>query len=139
MKEALVVLMDKGHLKVYNLIKLKNNKMRIDLLKSLENKDGTKKLQEKMSDQSGRFGIGNGENHEFQREDEKRLLRTMAGNINNLIKENNYADWYFASEKSINNKIIKLLDEEVKHRLKENVAADLISLHKMELLSRFHF
>ena len=139
MKEALVVLMDKGHLKVYNLIKLKNNKMRIDLLKSLENKDGTKKLQEKMSDQSGRFGIGNGENHEFQREDEKRLLRTMAGNINNLIKKNNYAEWYFASEKSINNKIMKLLDEEVKHRLKENVAADLISLHKMELLSRFHF
>ena len=89
MKEALVVLMDKGHLKVYNLIQLKNNKMRIDLLKSLENKDGTKKLQEKISDQSGRFGIGNGENHEFQREDEKRLLRTMAGNINNLIKEKN--------------------------------------------------
>ena len=63
----------------------------------------------------------------------------MAGNINNLIKKNNYAEWYFASEKSINNKIMKLLDEEVKHRLKENVAADLISLHKMELLSRFHF
>ncbi len=139
MNKALVVLLDKGHLKVYNLLKSKNNKKRINLVSSSENREAKQRLKDKISDQSGRFGIGNGENHNYKLEEEKRFIRHMADDINSLIKTNNYADWFFASEKSINNKILKLLDQDAKCCLKENIAADLINFHKTELITRFNF
>lgn len=139
MNKALVVLIDKGHLKVYDLLKSKNNKKTINLVRSSENRVAKLRLKDKISDQYGRFGTGNGENHNYRREEEKRFIKNIAGDINSLIKNGRYENWFLASEKSINNKVLKLLDPEVKCCLKENIAADLTNLHKMELLNRFVF
>ena len=139
MQEALIVLLDRGHFKTYNLSKTKKNSKRINLLKSYENESALQKLNEKISDQAGRFRTGNCENHNMKLEEEKRFIKNSAQDINNLIKKHNYVDWYFASSKSLNNKILCCLERDVVKCMKENITADLIKKSKMELLERFNF
>jgi len=143
MAEILIVT-DLGHFKAYEIIEEVMESPRLKLIKEFQNIDAYMKVSEKVSNEPGRFGReqpggqivkGFGENHNLQAESEKRLIKTIAAEINKLIKKYNCKKWHLAAEKTVNNRLLELIDKDVYEHLDKNIKADLTKKGKKELLS----
>jgi hypothetical protein len=68
---------------------------------------------------------------------EKKLSKMIAKDIDALIENENCDEWYLASGKKINRRIIDNLKPEVKGKLLKNITVDLTRVGKSEILSHF--
>lgn len=143
--KKLIIVVDLGHFKVYSFSKKPLESTRIELLKSYDTIEGHGRLGEKLSDEAGRFGQlggkkgmkGYGEPHNIKLEIRKKLIKHIADDIDNLIKNEQCNEWYFAAGKNVNKQILESINPSVKKKLKKNLLSDLTKEHKTELLSRF--
>lgn len=142
MSEILIVT-DLGTFKAYEIVKEPLQSPKLELIKAFENIPAYAKVSDIMADEAGRFGVeqygggiikGYGEKHNLEEEIKRRILKTIAEEIEKIIKEHKPKIWHFASEKTINNQLLDLLNEDTKKLISKNIKANLTKLGKKELL-----
>jgi len=142
----MMILADKGHLKAYSLEKNNHKKQKINLIEFYENSTLSQKMGQRITDKSGNFGKksrmngthGFGEHPNIILELEKKAIKDMASYIDSIVTNSHCTEWYFASNKTLNNRILTLLSPIVKDMLKEDLPVNLMNSSKIELLHRFH-
>lgn len=142
----IIIAVDLGHFRAYKITKEPMESSRITLIESYDSVEGHAKLGETLSDAAGRFGRGGGKNevakgygerHNIELETEKRLIKTIAKDINSLITREQCRKWHLAAAEKINKRIIENLKPEVRARLDKNISADLTGMDKSEILNIF--
>ncbi len=114
------------------------------MLEHFDNPDAHDKLVDKVSDLSGRFGRGtassgmsDGERHNIQLEQRKRLVRRLAERLNKLAGPPEVERCLLAVSKEINHLLVDELDSHVKAKIFKNLPADLTKLERSEILRHF--
>ncbi len=148
MDRTVIIVADLGHFKAYRITKDALEKSpRITLIESYDSIEGHGKLGDKLSDAAGRFrrggakdeaAKGSGERHNIELESEKKIIKMIAKDIDNLIVNEQCKKWYLAAGEKINNQIVSNLKPEVKARLDKNITATLSKVDKSEILSHFN-
>ena len=142
MSSKLIIVADLQHFKLFSVKKSNIGIESVDYLEGSESLDIHQKLSEKVSDRKGNFqsvrkGSGSGENHNIGLEEERRRIEEISKLIPQLLKKYPHASWCFAAPKAINNKIVELLDSDVKKSMKTNLYADLTNIPNNQLLRHF--
>ncbi|MEA3186542.1 MAG: hypothetical protein QOD99_372 [Chthoniobacter sp.] len=141
MAEKLIILADLGHLKAY---RVRRDPMettpRLELVDEVDLIDAHGRLQDKVTDQAGRFpnaggGMSIGENHNLLSEMDRRQVKQIAERIDQLVADESM--WQFAASSNINARILEGLTAKSRATLKKNVTSDLTKIPKSELLSHF--
>jgi len=151
MKDKWVVVTDLCSLKAYRLDTGSFTRTpRLELMLGFENPEAHERLLDKVSDQAGRFskGMGHngaaagamsyGERHNIELEHRKRLVKQLAGRLNDLLRRADVAGCYFAASKEINHQLLEALEPAARAKIEQNVAADLTKIDKSQLLARFN-
>lgn len=147
MPNKLIILTDLGSFKAFRLTRdqMTQNE-HLQLIENFEPLDGHQRLQDKVTDQAGRFPVSNGvasgqmshgENHNLQTEMQRRVIKLLAENINNVVRREDPAMWYFAANAEIDQKILDGVEPPLRARMKKHVRSDLTKINKGELLSYF--
>ena len=141
MSTKLIIVADLQHFKFYTS---KVDPLGRESLELVEGSDSLmihQRLREKVSDRHGNFqsvsGSGFGEDHNLGLEEERRRIKEIAQEINNVLKEQGDKAWYFAAPKAINNQVVELLDPSVKKSMSINLQADLTNIPVTDLLGHF--
>ncbi len=147
MPEKLVLLADLGALKAYKIIRDElHGSPRIDLIESVENVAAHQRISDTLTDQAGRFPVGNGiaagqmshgENHNLQTETEKRLIEQLSSRVNEIVGAADGAHFHFAAPSQINQRVVDGFKPHIRARMQKNLASNLIKMDKAELLARF--
>lgn len=142
-----IIVVDLGHFKAYRVTKEPLAKSaRAELIESYDSLSARVKLSDKLSDAAGRFRLSGGKNgkaagygeaHNLETEEEKRLVRQIAEDINELLSREKCEKWYLAAGKHINSQIVEHLEPGVKAKLDKNVPCNLTKAGKSELLDYF--
>ena len=142
MTDKMIVLADLGHVKAFRVTHdMLTSKPRIDLSYECEFPEAHIRLGQTVSDQAGRFaqegtpGSSTWENHNLRAENERRLLRLVAGKIGELVQGQRF--WCLAAAQSVNSRIIEHLQPEVRATLIRNVTSDLVKTPKDRILGHF--
>ncbi|HEX4644599.1 MAG TPA: host attachment protein [Verrucomicrobiae bacterium] len=147
MNNKLVVVADRGCLKAYQIeYDGWSTTPRLKLIKEFKPDEATGRISKRLTDEAGRFPGGNdrsnpevrafGERHNIELEFERRALKHIAQNINELAKELN-APLYFAATREINQQLVEALAPEARARIEKNVPEDLTKINGVKLLSHF--
>ncbi|UCH80219.1 MAG: host attachment protein [Nitrospiraceae bacterium] len=147
MDKKIIIIADLGHFKAYRITQEpRQPSPKVTLIESYDSIEGHGKLGDKLSDAGGRFrrsggkdevAKGSGERHNIELELEKKVSKMLAMDIDALIEREGCNEWYLASGKKINRKIIDNLKPAVKNRLIKNITADLTGIGKAEILNHF--
>ena len=147
MERTIIITADLGHFKAYRVTEDPPDiSPRVTLIESYDSIEGHGKLGDKLSDAGGRFrgaggkdevAKGSGERHNIKLETENKISKMIAKDIDAVIENEDCDEWYLASVKKINRKIIDNLKPEVKDRMVKNITADLTGVSKSEILSHF--
>lgn len=142
-----IIAVDLGHFKAYRVTKEPFEKSaKAELIGSYDSMGARMKLSNKLSDAAGRFRLaggrngkaaGYGEAHNLETEEEKRLVKQIAVDINELVSKEKCETWSLAAGKHINGLIIEHLDPGVKAKLDKNLYCNLTKAGKSELLDYF--
>lgn len=144
----IIITADLGTMNIYAVVRdpLKIASNRLEKIRSSVADEPRMKASEKYAAAAGRFyqgggtggtTAGSGEQHNAALETEKRLIKRIADDINELIADKNCDKWYLAAARSINNQLVELLTPEVKAKLKKCVAANLTKTAKSKLMEYF--
>lgn len=146
MKNTLVVVADLGCLKAYRLDQTPvQHTPRLELLEEFNNNGATAKLTDVTTDSSGRFprggpraeqGMSDGERHNIELEQRRRLVRQLAGKLNQLLQQFD-VDCYLAASREIHKPLLDELNPANRSRIVRSVHADLTKVDKSQLLSHF--
>jgi|MudIll2142460700_1097286.scaffolds.fasta_scaffold01267_6 hypothetical protein len=144
--DKVIIAVDLGHFKAYKVTKNELESPRIQLIESYDSIEAHGKLSDKLSDTSGRFGMGGGKNgaakgygepHNMELEMEKKAAKLIAKDINSIIKKEGSPKWYLAASKMINSQILDNLDAGVKAKLDKNIMSDLTKISKSDIMKHF--
>jgi len=142
MTDKMIVLADLGRVKAFRVTyDMMTSKPQLELVFDCEFPEAHGRLLDKVTDEAGRFpmggasGMSNGENHNLRIETERRLIRLVAGKINELARSERC--WYLAAGEGINGRIIDQLSPETRAALYKNIAADLLKTPKQQILDYF--
>ncbi len=145
---TLLVVADLGGFKAF---KIENNSAhrtpRLEFLDQFDNLQAKGRLVDRVSDLSGRFPRGtgmkasgamsDGERHNIQLENRKRLVRQLAQRLNSLARAEPIERFYLAASREINHQLVEELDPHLRAKITRNVPADLTKLERADLLQRF--
>lgn len=144
--DKVIIAVDLGHFKAYKVTKKDFESPKVQLIESYDSIEAHGKLSDKLSDTSGRFGMGGGKNgaakgygepHNMELEMEKKAARLIARDINAIILKEAPSKWYLAAGKKINSQILEGLDSSVKARLDKNITSNLTKTDKSEIIGHF--
>lgn len=141
MLSKLIIVADLQHYKLYTNKQDPMGRESLELLEDMDDLEIHKKISEKVSDRKGNFsstrGSGSGEDHNIELEEERRRIKDIAKQISQSLQKHTHKSWYFAAPKAINNKIVELLDLNIKEKMEKNIHADLTKIPEDELLEHF--
>ncbi len=146
--EKIIIAVDLGHFKAYKVTKNELESPRIQLIESYDSIEAHGKLSDKLTDTSGRFGMGGGKNgaatgygepHSMELEMEKKTAKLIAKDINSIIKKEGSPKWYLAASKMINSQILNNLEAGVKAKLDKNITSDLTKIGKSDIMKHFNY
>ena len=144
--DKVIIAVDLGHFKAYKVTKKELESPRIQLIESYDSLEAHGRLSDKVTDTSGRFGMGGGKNgaakgygepHNMELEMEKKAAKLIAKDINTIIKKEGAPIWYLAASKMINSQILENLDAGVKAKLDKNITLDLTKIGKSNIMKHF--
>ncbi|HLC14965.1 MAG TPA: host attachment protein [Thermodesulfovibrionia bacterium] len=141
----IIVVVDLGHFKAYRETKGAVERVKLELIESYDNIEAHGKLGDKLTDKAGKFAMaggskqagGYGEPHNLNIEIKKRLIKTIAKEISDLVQRESCKSWNLAAAKEINNQIVEYLEPAVRSKLGQNVTADLTKVKTSEILDHF--
>jgi len=127
---------------------LENRSPGLELLEQYDNPHAHGRMGEKVSDSAGRFprrtggaraagAMADGERHNIELEARKRLIRDLAGRLNNLVRKQEFDRCFLAASKEINHPLCEQLEPRVRAKIARNIPADLTKFGRAELLRRF--
>jgi len=149
MKSTLVVVADLGCFKAFRLENHHPNQSpRLELVDEFNSADAHGKLVDKVTDLSGRFPRGgavsnatgamsDGERHNIELEQRKRLVRQLAQRLNTLARSKDVERCLMAASREINHQLLEELEPQVRAKIEKNVPADLTKLERAEILRHF--
>ncbi len=143
-----IIAVDLGHFKAYKVGKTKLGSSKMQLIESYDSIEAHGKLLDRITDQAGRFRLGGdkggnskakgyGEPHNIKLEEEKRLIKLIAKDINTLIGREKCEAWCMAAPAEINSRIVENLLPDVTSKLAKNVMCNLTRSRKLEILGQF--
>jgi hypothetical protein len=144
--DKIIIAVDLGHFKAYKVTKQERESPKIQLIESYDSIEAHGKLSDKLSDTSGRFGMGGGKNgaakgygepHNIELEMEKKAAKLISNDINAIIKKEGSPKWYLAASKMINSQILDNLDAGVKAKLDKNIMSNLTKTDKSDIMKHF--
>ncbi|HEX8251656.1 MAG TPA: host attachment protein, partial [Thermoanaerobaculia bacterium] len=147
----LVVVADRGTVKAFKVNETPNRGPGLQIVRAFDLTDAHGRYQDKLSDQAGRFPVGDGggqagsgrhmngiaERQGLETENDRRIFKELAQNIAEVIKTEAPEGWSFAAPSQLQPRILELLPTDVRERIVERVAADLVNLPVAELAERF--
>jgi hypothetical protein len=148
---TLVVVADRGTVKAFKVNETPNRGPGLQIVRAFDLTDAHGRYQDKLSDQAGRFPVGDGggqagsgrhmngiaERQGLETENDRRIFKELAQNIAEVIKTEAPEGWSFAAPSQLQPRILELLPTDVRERIVERVAADLVNLPVAELAERF--
>lgn len=144
LENTLVIVADLGELKAYNVkqhegivgndIKISHS---LELINDENFIEGRKQISETYSDNSGQFGHDTLEEHDLKIEIEKRTLKEIAEDIENIVKKIKPKQLFLAFPKEHNRELTNELGSQTKAVLTKNIASALVKTDKQKIL--FHF
>lgn len=145
MGDKMIVLADLGELKAYRIRReLLQSTPTLELIANMEFTESHGRFMDKYTDQAGRFPIsgqpgpmGIGEQHNVDLERERRLIRTVAEKVNELLHKELPEYWSFAATAEINERILEQIEPEWRRKLVRNLYCDLVKADRKDLLERF--
>lgn len=149
MKSTVVVVTDLAGFKAFRLDNDPSHSTpRLELLEQFENPDAQTRLVDQVTDLSGRFPRGaagsegtkamsDGERHNIGLERRKRAVRQLAERLNSLMGSAWIEKCYLAASKEINHHLLEELAPQVRAKIEKLISADLVKIHKSELLQHF--
>lgn len=147
--DKIIVTADLGNVRFYRMSEdpMAVESPRLMLLKEIDSIEGRRRPGERDSDAAGRFNrgtgggaigqAGSGERHGAQSETQRRALKAIATQIEDVVREEGYPRWYLAASKTINHSLVGFLSPQVRDRLKCSLHCDLTRSDKEEVLERF--
>ena len=143
--DRIIIAVDLGRFRAYRVTQEILESPHLKMIESYDSIDGRAKLTDKLTDSAGRFGSsaagtkasGYPEAHNLELEEDKKIIRKIADDIDALLSKNNSAEWYFAAPTEINGRIVERLSPETRARLAKNVPADITKAKKADILSYF--
>ncbi len=147
---SLIITADRGSLKAYRVVETPNRGPSLQLVQSEELTDAHGRYKDKLTDQAGRFPVGNGggqaasgrhmnaiaERQALETENDRRIFRQLADHIADVVKTEGTEGWSFAAPTQIYSSISDLLPNEVRERIVD-VKSDLVKTEPANLLQHF--
>ena len=144
LEDTLIIVANLGELKAFSIKQHKGivgNEEKISYSLELINDEnfieGRKRLGEILSDNSGRFGNDTIEGHSLKIEIENHILKEIAQDIKNIIKNIQPKQLFLAFPKEHNHELTNILDSQTKAILTKNITSDLVKTDKEKILTYF--
>jgi hypothetical protein len=144
LENTLIIVADLGELKAFNVKRheaIVGKELTISYSLEVVNDEnfikGKKKLSEILSDSSGQFVNGTLEDHDLKIEIENRIMREIAEDIENIIKNIKPKQLFLAFPKEHNHELTNELRDETKAVLVKNITSNLVKTDKEKILSFF--
>ena len=144
LENTLIIVADLGELKAFNVKRheaIVGKELMISYSLEVVNDEnfikGKKKLSEILSDSSGQFVNGTLEDHDLKIEIENRIMREIAEDIENIIKNIKPKQLFLAFPKEHNHELTNELRDETKAVLVKNITSNLVKTDKEKILSFF--
>lgn len=144
LENTLIIVANLGELKAFNVKKyeaIMGNELKtsysLEVINDENFIEGRKKLSETLSDDSGRFGNDTLEDHDLKIEIENRIIREIAQDIENIIKNLKPKQLFLAFPKEHNRELTNELGELTNAILTKNITSDLVKTDKDKILSFF--
>ncbi|MGI9086628.1 MAG: host attachment protein [Chthoniobacterales bacterium] len=116
------------------------------LVQSFDTTDAHGRYQDKLTDQAGRFSVGDSsggrqggtaERQGIESENDRRIFRQLADNIAETVEREGQEGWSFAAPASIHSAVVELLPKEIRERIVEHVKSDLVKIEPADLPTHF--
>ncbi|MEJ2437467.1 MAG: host attachment protein [Sulfurovaceae bacterium] len=144
LENTLIIVADLGELKAFNVKRheaIVGKELTISYSLEVINDEnfikGKKKLSEILSDSSGQFVNGTLEDHDLKIEIENRIMREIAEDIENIIKNIKPKQLFLAFPKEHNHELTNELRDKTKAVLVKNITSNLVKTDKEKILSFF--
>lgn len=149
MKNTLLVVTDLGGFKAYRLDNGEFQRSpRLELLEEFSNAAAHGRLVDRVTDLGGRFprstgasnttgAMSDGERHNIQLEQRKRLVRQLAHRLSSLLRNTEIERCFLAASREIHHQLLDELDGRVRAKIERNLPADLTKVDKSDLLAYF--
>jgi protein required for attachment to host cells len=145
MNASLVVVADRGAVKAYKVIQTPARGPSAQLVEEQELREAHERYRDKVTDQAGAFpsggsaGQGNAiaERMSMETEEDSRLFKAIAQQIEGILRRNQPLSWVFAAPAEINPAILQHVAEDLHKILDQNVKHDLTKVPGHSLLEHF--
>ena len=143
---SLIIVADRGSLKAYRVNETPTRGPSLQLVQAFNLTDAHGRLLDKVTDQAGRFPVGDGgsrhmnaiaERTQMEVETDRRIHKQLAERIVEIVKANGQAGWSFAAPAPCYKSIIDLLPGSVRDRIVEHVKSDLVNIEPAKLSAHF--
>ena len=148
---SLIITADRGSLKAYRVAETPNRGPSLQLVQAVDFTDAHGRYQDKLTDQAGRFPVGDGggqagsgrhmnaigERQALETENDRRIFRQLAESIADVVNTEATEGWSFAAPASIHTSIVDLLPAAVRDRIVEHVKSDLVKIEVANLPQHF--
>ena len=81
--------------------------------------------------------MSDGERHNIELEQRKRLVRDLARRLNSLARNKEVERCFLAASREINHQLVEELEPQVRAKIEKNLTADLTKLERADILQRF--
>ncbi len=148
----LVVVANLGEMRVYKAnprdleaeAGLNEDHIKLDLINDVDFINAHKRLQDLVTDQAGRFkadagkmGASIAQENNLEQEIEEELIKTVAEDISDIIKNENPPKYFLALPKTIYKRVLEKLENSAKEKLFKLIKEDLVKTDKNKLIELF--
>jgi protein required for attachment to host cells len=145
MNAKLVIVTDRGLVKAYKLGRGPKGTPHLDLLEQLVLEEARRRLMDEVMDLAGRrtaptqrnWGAPLGDSHNLELENQRQLIKEVAGHVERLAHSHRELGICFAAPKEINPLVMEALPRKIRDRIQVNLARDLVKADKEQLLEYF--
>jgi hypothetical protein len=140
-----IVVVDRGIVKAYEVRQTPTHGAMPRLVLETNFKEAHERYRDKVTDQAGAFpaagsrGHGNAiaERTGMQAEEDARLFRSIAEQVEEIIRQYQPTTWSFAAPAEINSAILQRIPSDLHKILNQNVRHDLVKIPTDSLLQHF--
>jgi len=142
---TVIIATNLGHLKAFRMGETLEGTRRLDLIQEMVFPEAHEKMQARVTDTAGRFPISDGtglslaqgESMKGELELQRRLMKLIASQMENVLNTERPEYWHFAAAPAIHQALLNELPDDLRLRAVRNVQADLTKTPAPELLARF--
>lgn len=143
---SLIIVVDRGSLKAYRVDETPTRGASLQLVQAFEITDAHGRYDDKLTDQAGRFPVGDGkgrhanssaERTALETGNDRRICKQLAEHIAEVVKREATEGWSFAAPAAIHATVSEFLPASIRNRVVEHVKSDLVKIEPAKLASHF--